>query len=339
MIKTICRRLTVSALLMTFVAAPALAKEEQIYTVKKGDTLWGLSQRFIDDPHYWPNMWSHNPDIGNPHLIFPGQKIRVIDGRLEIIPAYPEGQPGPSGEADTMTEEPLPEPDQLVTIKSTGSGDGFIRTDEKSLGTLVDSVDNRVLLTRGDLVFLKMKEVDKVTVGDTYGLFQEGEWIRHPKHKQPVGTMMHNLGYLQITEINGETVTARIGEVFREVFRGAQLYEYVPLRRELTLQRAAEPRRGYLVASRDEKLGLSTDDVIFIDLGREHGLDSGNLFYISRPRKLSTEMILKEGNVKLPEEVLGAAVVIEANKTTSSAIVIKSVDAIHIGDQVTMVAK
>ena len=333
----IIRRLIPLLLLLTLsMALPVMAEEEQIYTIKKGDTLWGLSQRFIDDPYYWPNVWADNPDITNPHLIFPGQKIRVMDGRLVIIPAYPEaGQPDAAQPPEYKAVEPLAE--QLIQIKSTGSGDGFILTDEQSLGTLVDSVDNRVLLTKSDLVFLKMKDINSVTIGDTYALYKRGEQVKHPQTQKPVGTMMNNLGYLQITGFSGDTVTAKIGAAYREVVRGAELFEYVPPREELTLQRGQSDLSGYIVASRDEKLTQGTNDVVFIDLGSDDGLLTGNLFYISRPRTVSDEITKQAGEMKLPDAVLGAAVVIEANRKSASAIIIKSVDAMFIGDQITIV--
>ena len=81
-------------------AGASLAKEEAIiYTVKQGDTLWDISQRFIKDPYYWPNLWSNNPDIGNPHLIYPGQKLRIYNGRIEIIPVSEDGEGGTSESA------------------------------------------------------------------------------------------------------------------------------------------------------------------------------------------------------------------------------------------------
>ncbi|MGD0586122.1 MAG: LysM peptidoglycan-binding domain-containing protein, partial [Oryzomonas sp.] len=74
--------------LALFVPGLALAADEEhtIYVIKKGDTLWGLSERFIKDPRYWPNMWSKNSQITNPHLIYPGQKVRVFPDRLEFEP-------------------------------------------------------------------------------------------------------------------------------------------------------------------------------------------------------------------------------------------------------------
>lgn len=316
----------------------AIAAEEQIYTIKKGDTLWGLSERFINDPYYWPNVWAKNPEITNPHLIFPGQKVRILDGRLEIIPAYPEAGQQVEEKTDNSQIAPtLAQTDELIKIKSTGSGDGFILTDEEPLGILVDSVDNRILLTKNDIVFLKMKEMSNITVGDTYGLFERGDVVKHPQTNEPMGTMMNNLGFLQITEVSGDAVIAKIGDVFREIARGAELFEYIPQRKEITLQRGTTDKVGYVIAARDEKGAFSTNDIIYVDLGSDDGLVSGNLFYLSRSREASEEIIKDAGPIQLPDAVLGAAIAIETKAKTASAIIIKSVDAASIGDKVSVV--
>src|SRR6185369_11533031 len=57
-----------------------------IYVIKQGDTLWGLSERFIRDPEYWPDMWSKNGQVTNPHFIYPGQKLRIFPDRIEFVP-------------------------------------------------------------------------------------------------------------------------------------------------------------------------------------------------------------------------------------------------------------
>jgi len=310
----------------------AIAAKEQIYTIKKGDTLWGLSEKFMGDPYYWPNVWAKNPDITNPHLIFPGQKVRILDGRLEIIPAYPEAEK-PAAEAVATKVE---EPDDVVTIKAT-SGDGFILTDEKPLGLLVDSVDNRILLAKDDIVFLKMNDISSVSIGDTYGIFQRSDLVRNPHTNKPIGTMMLNLGFLQVTEVRGDTVIAKIGESFSEITRGAELFEYIPQRQEITLQRGTTEQQGYVVASRENKGALSTNDIIFVNLGSADGVVSGNLFYISRPRKASSAVIKQAGKMQLPDVVLGAAIAIETKKKTTSALIIKTVDSIVIGDNISVV--
>ncbi len=333
MTRTLLRRLSLLAfLLLTFAIQTVAAEEGQIYTIKKGDTLWDLSQRFMNDPYYWPNVWSKNPQITNPHLIFPGQKIRILDGRLEIIPAFTESDT--KGEATIPAATPQAE---QMTVKVSGDGQGFILTDEKPLGLLVDSVDNRVLLTKNDLVFVKMNNLADVNIGDTYSLYERGKKIRHPKKPQTIGTMMHNLGYLQVTEIHDQTVMAKIVGCYQEITRGAELFEYVPPRREIVLRNAASAAPGYLVAGRIEKSTISTNDIVYIDLGARDGAQPGNLMYLSRPRQVSNELIKKAGPLQLPDEVLGAAVIIESRPTTSSAIVIKNVKEAQVGDQIELV--
>ena len=55
----------------------AQTPEYKDYTVKKGDTLWDISNNELKDPFLWPKVWKENPDIKNPDLIYPGQKIRI----------------------------------------------------------------------------------------------------------------------------------------------------------------------------------------------------------------------------------------------------------------------
>src|SRR4030042_2008264 len=56
---------------------------EQEHIVITGDTLWDISARYKNNPWYWPRIWSYNPQISNPHWIYPGQRIRFLsDGQL-----------------------------------------------------------------------------------------------------------------------------------------------------------------------------------------------------------------------------------------------------------------
>ncbi|MCK7513647.1 MAG: LysM peptidoglycan-binding domain-containing protein [Desulfobacterales bacterium] len=71
---------------------PSETENGYYYTVQKGDTLWDLSRRFSDTPWVWPELWEENSEtIANPHLIYPGQKIRLTR-RLKAARARVPGQ-------------------------------------------------------------------------------------------------------------------------------------------------------------------------------------------------------------------------------------------------------
>jgi hypothetical protein len=342
------------ALLLLFIglsSVSAFAAEVRTYTIKKGDTLWGISERFIKDPNYWPSLWANNPSITNPHLIYPGQKIRLYNGRIELIPEYAGAQqlaavPEPQAETPAAQVENIPAPlaetsvpvaeveKPVEFLKASGGGEGFIRTDENALGVLVDSVDVRTLLTRNDLVFLSMENLDQVKIGDTYSLYSRGKQILHPLTKEPLGTMMYELGFVQVTSIIGQTVVGKIGEAYREIERGAELFEYVEQSREIELKKAAGGLSGIIVSGQQNKLTQGQNDIIYVNLGENQGLQVGNILYVSRPR-VPTELAGKEKKyLQLPDDLLGAALVVKTRNQSAAALVFKSRSEMHVGDQV-----
>ena len=58
---------------------------EKIYTIIKGDTLWDISERFLEDPFKWPVLWKRNTYIRNPHLIYPGDTVKITPQGIEVI--------------------------------------------------------------------------------------------------------------------------------------------------------------------------------------------------------------------------------------------------------------
>ncbi len=334
------------------------AENPQIYTIKKGDTLWGISERFIKDPYYWPNLWSHNPDIPNPHFIYPGQKLAIYDDRIEIVkeepepemeteplepveePEITEAEPVEEMTPEPVIEEPLVggEPEDEIKIKIPGGGIGFIGLEElKTAGRIVDATDNRLVLGEGDTVFVEMADLDTVDPGMNFAIFDLGEKIKHPRNGRKIGYQIFELGTLEITDIHDDVATAKITMTMREVLRGARVTPYIAPEKQIALKRANSDLNGYLIASKRGQSTLGQFDVVFTDLGAEDGLEVGNMLYISRPRKASKMSLARKA--KLPDVLIGQAVVLSTTKKTSAALILKSANSVFRGDQVATFAE
>jgi hypothetical protein len=320
-----------------------LAKESaRTYVIKKGDTLWGISERFLKDPYYWPNLWANNPFVSNPHFIYPGQKIRIYDGRIELVPVQPEKE-AVTAEAPELPAAPveeaaaaLPEPQESVTIRTRGGAEGFVTLEDlDSAGILVDTVDNRILMASGDQVFLKLDDPSSVRPGEPFSLFRLGSEVEHPVTGEPLGYQVVSLGALRVTDIDGVVATAEITLAHEEIQRGDRLRPLPPARSEVALKKSDRELSGYLVAAKGDQVLLGQYDVIYVDLGSDDGLEAGNLLNISRSRK-ATELALDE-DIRLPDVLLGSAVVLETRPQTATALVLKSADALQLGDKVSTV--
>jgi len=336
----ITRILLLGCMLAMFSTSAPAAEEPIIYTVKKGDTLWDISRRFIKDPYYWPNLWSHNPAIGNPHLIYPGQKLRIYDGRIEIIPV--EGLPEESATAGEDVVDTAPATagtGQVRLIGTYGGARSFISSgDADTLGTLVDTVDNRVLMAEGEPVFLEMDDLTTVAPGQRLQLLELGAPVIHPVTDEPIGYQVNHLGYAEITEVTPSVAVALIKDSTREIQRGARVRPYTELPEFVTPKPNDLDLQGYIIAADEGKIALSQLDVVHIDQGAAAGLDVGHELAIFRPRLLTRsarpiKQLDKDNFLELPDVQLGTAIVIAVQEQTAAALVLKvSNQPIYRGD-------
>lgn len=322
-------------LMMPSLALAASQEEPTIYVIKQGDTLWGLSERFIKDPNYWPNMWSKNSQVTNPHFIYPGQKLRIFPDRLELVPkeetaAVPVQKTAPAETVAEALQQVAAE--KSYTLYGT---EGFLA--EKGFrpyGLIIGAQHDRIIAGVDDIVYTDIGADLKARGGDKFSILRKDVPIKHPLNSEEMGFKMIPLGTLQLTDVEHKSSRAIITKSFREISPGSYLLPYKEnRRREITLKNSSRDLKGYILESYSGVSIIAAGDVVYIDLGASQGAEAGNMLYIVRDVTIDQRYV--EGRIdKLPQELLGAVVILEAGNNTSSALVVKSIDTIYKGDRI-----
>jgi LysM repeat protein len=314
--------------------------EPTIYIIQKGDTMWGLSDRFLKDPHYWPDLWAANPrHITNPHLIFPGQKLKVYPDRIEVADTATETPGKPQAEAPKVTEEKKEIAEEVAQEKSfsVNGGEGFLlEKGFNAAGMIVATQNNRQLLGEGDLAYTNIGSDSGAKAGKYYSIFKNTGPISHPVSNAIIGSRIVPLGTLKLKDMEEKTSSAVITNSFLEIGTGAYLMPYRDRKREVSLRAADRDLSGYIVESLHGVITIGAGEIVYLDLGREQGLKTGNMLFVVRDVVPVQKYFDFTPLGKLPDEVLGAVVVVDAGKNTSTALVVKSISAIYRGDRVEM---
>jgi LysM repeat protein len=323
--------------------------EATIYVVKKGDTLWGLSDRFMKDPHYWPDLWARNPnDIRNPHFIFPGQRLKIYPDRIEVE-AAPKAAPA-KAEAPVAASAPKAAEAAIEPVKApeivekaveerrfaVSGGEGFIAgADFKHYGKVIAGQHNRQIFAFDDVVYTDIGNRDGGKVGNRYSVYKKHSPISHPVTNQIIGFRVAPLGTLQLTEMAEKSSKAIITDSFLEIEPGALLLPFADKKKEVALKAPDRDLQGYIVETRGGQEAISAGDIAYIDLGTNQGVQPGNILYVIRKIKVEINYFSAQ-DYDLPVDVLGALVVVETGENSSTALVVKSIDSIYRGDRLEM---
>src|SRR4030043_35552 len=177
---------------------------EGVYTIKKGDTLWDISAKFLKDPFLWPKLWQRNPYITNPHWIYPGRPITLVPlEEPKKVAEEPKKEPpppkvvvvekqAPPVEAKPEIKPPEEKPLGWPDIRSAG----FVSDlDYRGIGVILDSKEGKNLMSAGDITYLTFNTDEKILPGDKYTVFRvSDDMIRNPQTGKRIGRKYNILG-------------------------------------------------------------------------------------------------------------------------------------------------
>ena len=157
--------------------------------------------------------------------------------------------------------------------------------------------------------------------------------VYHPVTNDFLGYKILSLGTLRLTDMEEKSSRAMITQSYLEITSGSLLMPYREKRREIVLKAANKELHGFIIDTRLGNITTGEADVVYLDLGTAQGVEVGNMLYVVKDVKPDSRYVTRDVGA-LPKEVIGAVVVVETGEKTSTALVVKSADVIHVGDQV-----
>ncbi|MDO9262438.1 MAG: LysM peptidoglycan-binding domain-containing protein, partial [Desulfosalsimonadaceae bacterium] len=217
------------------------------YTIQKGDTLWDLSRQFSDSSWVWPDLWSqNNPQILNPHRIYPGQKILV----------YKKGWEGAEKHAIAATPAPAAKPSEPVKKDAAPSHIftkidrvGFIRqTETPHHGTIFKSKDDLSLIDKGAMVYIYPEPgAPPLTVGGKYTIFRTFDRITDPETKNDIGVQHLLTGVVEITAVEPEFAIGDIVDCYRDIQINDRIMPYMQRNADIPIRQGVEGLSGRVI--------------------------------------------------------------------------------------------
>ncbi|MBI4054546.1 MAG: LysM peptidoglycan-binding domain-containing protein [Elusimicrobia bacterium] len=194
------------------------AAESKEHTVVYGDTLWDLAGRYYEDPWGWPRLWKANPSVKSPHLIYPGQRLQIVEEKAKA-PAPVEEAPAeaievvkePEVPAAVPPPLPLREPVHSVARRATDPELFLAPADWRGEGTIVEDPVDKLMISLGDLVFVDVGVEQGVAPGQQLTVYRKLQKVRHPRTGKRLGVAVQQVGLLKIEgEPRGALSTARV---------------------------------------------------------------------------------------------------------------------------------
>lgn len=328
------------------------------YIVKKGDTLWDISGKFLQQPWLWPKLWRINPEIENPHLIYPGEQLNLVfdeNGQPMLVKGKPSLKWSPKVRSSLKDQNPV-ETISLNIISPFVKYDTVLSEDDIKNAPYVlgsdegynSSVDSFKVYVNGDL-----------DVGKAYAVYQKDEPIFATDTEEIIGYHARLIGTGRAIragdKVNKEPSTLYLEGVVREVRSGTivkPVNDGQMLPAFFTMQAANSEVSGQIIKSSNGNREFGKLEVVFINQGLNNGIKQGDVLSVnrvspgvvetgngpvytkdtSRWNRMAAE---SDSDYKMPEEPIGKIMVFKVFEQISMALILNSEKPLRLQDSVT----
>ncbi len=321
-----------------------------IYTVKRGDTLWGISGLYLYSPWRWPELWGMNLEqVKNPHLIFPGQVLFLdkSNGRARLRMGQ---QIGPTGDAKLS---PRVRSSDLALggiasipfhlIEPFLNEAVIFETDQLAAAPrIVASQEGRVVLGRGDTAYVR----GELGPEREYRIFRSPKALKDPDTNQILGYEAVYVGASEYT-VQGETRTTADGkaEVVPATFTITSIRQEAGVGDRLAPVPAREytnyaphapsgPVAGRIVSIYGDALTAGQNQIVSLNRGAADGMERGHVLALFRKGKSVVDTTEgKRERITLPDERHGMLFVFRVFDRMSYALILSVKDPVSPGDR------
>lgn len=351
MMKSLQRVLLVGVLLALSVSAGAtvlLRKDHpEVYYVKKGDTLWDISGRFLQHPWQWPQIWQNNPDINNPHLIYPGDAIRLswVNGKPRLTVEHSDTVARsrlPDGTVKlTPRVRALSEKDAIPSIPMSDIQaylkDGLVVTRKqiKDAPYVVGGQDRRVEFGMGDTIYARDPLHRFADMQKRYGLYRTGEEYVDPDTGEVLGYEARKVGTGRVLSKERDMVTMEVVRSSEDVRVDDRLFTQ-PDREVRAVLYPHPPKKkssGNIIRFFDRINSVATHDVVVIDRGKRDGMDEGTVLDIYQQGEKVRDREDQE-MIRLPRMKVGSMILFRVFDKVSYGLIMDSTRPIYMKDEV-----
>ena len=307
------------------------------YTVVKGDTLWAISSRFLTNPWFWPEIWHANPQIENPHLIYPGDELVMVyvGGQRRITVARRGDASRTVKLSPTARISPLASAIPAISLEAIGPflTNNRIVSEQEIAGTpyVLQGKRGNIVVGAGDSVYARGEGV----VDQTYGVYRPGRTFVDPVTEEFLGIEARSVAVGKVVAAEEEVLTVDITRSSEELRIGDRLM----IQEDRTISSTFFPSdpdneiHGQMIAVVDGVTQVGQFDVVIINRGTNHQLTEGNILAVYKAGNQVRDPITEEV-VQLPSDRAGILMIFRVFDKLSYGIILKAERPFAIFDEV-----
>lgn len=311
----------------------------ETYIVQKGDTLWDISTKFLRDPWFWPEIWYENPQIENPHLIYPGDVITLyyVGGkpRLAInggprVSGLPTVKIKPQVRTEEYGEGELAIPVQAVqnfVVRPQVLDEATIKAAPYIFGTQ----EGRLVYGTGYTVYAH--NMPDAKQNERFEVYHPNKKLRDPETGKVLGFETIYAGSA-VVMAPGEPATLKLVDMLREGLPKDILLPINKLEQDTSDFIPHPPKKGTegkVISLHEALFQIGQHQVGVIDLGKKDGIERGHIFVTYRRGSIVREDGRK---TQLPNEKSGLMMIYRVLDNVSYGLVMDSVLPLRINDVV-----